>query len=142
MSFERGPYLSVAAFCENVIEDKTGVLSLIRIVDKVVITGKGTQVPEDMPPGEIVWNLVLVLKGGDVRGSHPLRVQPVLPSGENVNPMTITVHLDGANRGPNVVIPMRLPVKMPGIYWTKIYFNDELMTQLPIEVVYSRIQAS
>jgi len=30
-----GPFVSVAAFCENVIEDKSGVLSLIRVVDRL-----------------------------------------------------------------------------------------------------------
>ena len=50
MSFEGGPYLITAAFCEQVIEDKSGVLSLIRIVDRMYITAQGPNAPDEMPP--------------------------------------------------------------------------------------------
>ncbi len=33
MSLETGPYIQAATFCENVIEDKTGVPSLIHLID-------------------------------------------------------------------------------------------------------------
>ena len=32
--FERGPYIQVAAFCERVLQEADGVVSLIRIVDR------------------------------------------------------------------------------------------------------------
>jgi len=33
MTFENGPYLQAAVFCQDVIEDRSGVLSLIRLID-------------------------------------------------------------------------------------------------------------
>ena len=40
MPFDRGPYLSVAAFCERALQDNEGVWPLIRIVDHLTVTAK------------------------------------------------------------------------------------------------------
>ena len=53
MAFERGPYLSIAAFCEQTIDDKSNVLSLIRVVDRMTVTGQGPDVPDEMPL--LIW---------------------------------------------------------------------------------------
>lgn len=37
---ETGPYLKAAAFCGDVIEDKDGVLSLIRVIDRLIVTAE------------------------------------------------------------------------------------------------------
>ncbi len=50
MSFEEGPYVQVAAFCDSIIEDKTGALSLIRIIDTLTHTERGPAPPPEMPP--------------------------------------------------------------------------------------------
>ena len=138
MAFEKGPYLQVAAFCEQVIEDKSGVLSLIRVVDKITTTASGQQPPEEMPIFDLNLKLVLSLKSGEVKGSHPIRIVPELPSAETKEPMLLSVHLEGGNRGSNVIADMRMKMDMPGVYWVNVYFGDELLTRLPIEVIYSR----
>ena len=99
MAFERGPYLSVAAFCEQAIDDKSNVLSLIRVVDRMTVTGQGSNVPDEMPPTNLDWTLVLVFKSGDARGSHPVKVVPQLPSGETRPPFELSLHFEGGNRG-------------------------------------------
>ena len=86
MPFERGPYLSVAAFCEQVIEDKSGVLSLIRIVDRLNVAVQGPDAPPEMPPSNFNWTLVLTLKSGDARGSAEVKIVPELPSGVSMQP--------------------------------------------------------
>ena len=141
MVFENGPYLQVAAFCEQVIEDKSGVLSLIRVVDRLTVNAAGAEVPEDMPPFDLNWKLVLVLKSGEVRGSHPIKLVPELPDLEKKQPLIVTVHLEGGNRGTNVVTDFRMRMEMPGIYWLNVYFDDELLTRMPIQVIYSRTVA-
>ena len=139
MPFERGPYLSVAAFCEQVIEDKSGVLSMIRIVDRMNVTAQGPSAPPEMPPSNLNWTLVLTLKSGDARGSHEVKIVPQLPSGETMPPSVLSVHLEGGSRGANVISRFDMSLTMPGVYWFKIYVDDEFLTQLPIEVIYSRI---
>jgi hypothetical protein len=52
MVFERGPYVIAAAFCERALQERDGVLSLIRIIDKwtTAVTGPAPIVPDRMPP--------------------------------------------------------------------------------------------
>lgn len=139
MPFERGPYLTTATFCEQVLQEATGVLSLIRIIDRMNITASGPTAPEDMPPAQLNWTLVISLKSGDARGSHPVKIVPQLPSGETKDPIILSVHLEGDNKGQNIVSKMNMTLEIPGIYWFNIYVDDQLITRVPLEVIYSRI---
>ena len=139
MSFEKGPYLTVATFCEQVIEDKSGVLSLIRIVDRMNMTTQGPTAPERMPPANLNWFLVLNLKSGEARGSVAVKIEPELPSGLKLSPLTLSAHLEGGNRGQNIITRLDMRLEMPGVYWFWIYVDEVFLTKVPIEVIYSRI---
>ena len=138
MSLERGPFLTVATFCELVIEDKAGVLSLIRIVDRMHVSASGPTAPEEMPPTSLNWFLVMNFKSGDARGSHPVKIEPELPSGLRLAPLILSAHFEGGNRGQNIISRLNLKLEMPGVYWFRIYVDDQLVTQIPVEVIYSR----
>jgi hypothetical protein len=138
MVFERGPFLALAAFCEQVIEDKSGVLSLIRIVDRMHVFASGPTAPEEMPPSFLNWFLVLSFKSGEVRGSHPIKIEPELPSGLRINPIILSAHFEGGNRGHNTISKLNMKLEMPGVYWFRIYVDDQFITQIPVEVIYSR----
>lgn len=133
-----GPYVNVAAFCENVIEDKAGVLSLIRVVDRLIVSAQGTSAPDRMPATPLNWFLVIILRSGQARGSVPVMIQPELPSGLRIEPVTFTPHFEGENRGCNIVTRMAMLLQEPGIYWFRIFVGDALATQVPLEVIYSR----
>ena len=77
-----GPYLTIAVLCEKVLEEKDGVPSLIRIVERFNITG---QAPS-MQPTVISPMLVIGLKAGIFRGQAVIQVQPVPPSGRARHP--------------------------------------------------------
>jgi hypothetical protein len=142
MSFENGPYLSIATFCENVIEDKSGVLSLIRLIDRIEITAHGEGAPEQMPPTNLAnLSLALVFKSGMAKGSHELKIETEQPSGiKTSTPFHITLHLPGGNMGQNVVLKgFPLKVEMTGVYWICISIDNELYTKIPMEIIYSRI---
>ena len=139
MPFDRGPYITAATFCEQVLQEASGVLSLIRIVDRMVTTATGPTAPEQMPTSQLNWTLVIALKSGDARGSHPVKIVPQLPSGETLQPITLSADLEGENKGQNLLARMNMPLEMPGIYWFQIFVDDQLMTKVPLEVIYSRI---
>ena len=139
MPFERGPYIAAATFCEQVLQEASGVLSLIRLVDRITTTASGPEPPLEMPTTQLNLTLAIAMKSGDVRGSHPVRITPQLPSGETLAPITLSVHLEGNNRGQNLLSQMNMPLEMPGVYWFLIHFDDLLMTKVPLEVIYSRI---
>ena len=44
-----GPYLVAALFCEKVLSEKDGVISTMRIVDRITITVSGEAPPRKCP---------------------------------------------------------------------------------------------
>jgi hypothetical protein len=72
---ETGPHLILATFCEKVIEEKDGVLSLIRLVDRFTQTASGADPPPQMPPFIISdLKLVLTLKPDQARGRFAVKI--------------------------------------------------------------------
>lgn len=136
--FEQGPYVQVAAFCERVMEEKDGVLSLIRIVDLINHTESGADPPQDLPAFRYPLNLVLILKPGRARGRTEILVTPELPSGEAGPPMTLPMRFDGETRGTNVIGKIDMEWTMEGLYWFNVTISGQLLTRLPVEIRYSR----
>ncbi len=130
----------MAVFCELALQDNSGVWSLIRIVDRKTITAQGSSVPELMPPTPIDWTLFLTFKSGEARGSLPIKIEPVLPSQETLKPVIVSANFEGGNRGHNIVTKLNMTLTMPGVYWFRIYVEDEFVTQIPLEMIYSRLE--
>lgn len=100
MAFEGGPYLTAACLCDTIIEDKGGVLSLIRIIDILVHGEMGPNPPEELPPFNYPLKLVLMLKSGAARGRSNLQIKPELPTGESLAPIPLTAHFEGEEKAP------------------------------------------
>ncbi len=139
MPFKEGPYIQVACFCENVIKDDTGALSIIRIIDTLTSQAKGPEPPEEMPPVNIQLKLVLAFKSGTARGRYNLKIVPELPNGSTKDPMIMSVHFDGEEKGANVISNIPFAFEMEGLYWFIVYLDDERFTALPFRIKYSRI---
>jgi hypothetical protein len=69
-----GPYLQTAVLCEKVLQEQDGVLSLVRIVDRIISTALGPDPPEDMPPVAVNLTAVIVLKSGQAPAHRILTV--------------------------------------------------------------------
>lgn len=140
MSFEQGPYLQIAVFCDRVLHEQDGVLSLIRVIDRVTHTVGGKSPPKEMAPFDYPMVAVLSLKPGKATGRHEVRIEIELPDGIR-DPATIpplTVHLEGGDRGANLVMNIRMRFKLEGLYWFHVYFDNEFLTKMPFRVLYSR----
>jgi hypothetical protein len=136
---ERGPYLKVAALCENVIQDNQGVLSLIRIIDRTTRTIQGPTVPEQMEPFSQRLYLVLMFVSGEEHGTRELNLVMVKPNGMRLPMTTTNVLFEGQDRGANVVIQADLQADMEGLYWIEVLIQDEFVTRVPWRVVYQRL---
>ena len=139
MTFEQGPYIQMAGLCEQVIEDKAGSFSLIRIIDTITHTEAHPDAPTDMPPVTYPMKLVIMLKSGRARGRHELKIIPELPSGENKPPFTRSAQMEGEERGFNNIINMVFTFTMEGLYWFNIYLDDSLLTKIPLRIKYNRV---
>jgi len=139
MPFEQGPYIQMAGLCEQVIEDKTGVLSLIRIIDTITHTEARPDAPIDMTPVTYPMKMVLMLKSGRSRGRHEIKIVPELPSGESKSSFSQSIQMEGEERGANSIINLLFTFTMEGLYWFNIYLDDSLLTKIPMRIKYNRI---
>ena len=139
MTFEQGPYIQMAGICEQVIEDKTGALSLIRIIHTISHTEARPAAPTEMPPVTYPMKMIIMLKAGRARGRHELKIVPQLPSGETKTPLIRSVQMEGEERGFNNIINMLFTFTMESLYWFNIYLDDSLLTRIPLRIKYNRI---
>ncbi len=136
---EQGPYVQVAAFCERVLREADGVVSLIRIVDIITHTERGPSPPKEMPSIRYPLMLVLMLKSGRAKGRHEVTMTPELPSGETLPSIVTTVQLEGEGRGFNIISQVDIPFRLEGLHWFHVRFDDQALTRLPLQIRYSRL---
>ncbi len=132
-----GPFLSVACLCEKILEEKDGVKSAIRIVDRVTRTAAMPEPPEEMEPWQYSLKLLIKLKSGAARGVHSLGVQMIKPSQERMPLLTNSVFFEGdEDRGIDVVADMNMMLDQTGVYWFYITLNGNILTKIPMRVIY------
>lgn len=138
-----GPFLAAALLCERVLTEQDGVISLIRIVDRLTHTVVGPQAPAAMPPVRISWQLVLIFKSGAARGRAEVVLQLEEPSGLRVPHQTLLpVFFEGDDRGVQLIVALDLELTQEGLYWIDVLLEGRLMTRVPLRVIYQRVTTS
>jgi hypothetical protein len=138
--FVDGPYVQAACFCEMMLQDNTGVLSLIRVIDQIIHTAAGPATPEEMPSVPYNLKVVLMLKSGAARGRSTLRIVPELPNGMNREEQLFSVHFNGEDQGVNMGLNMAFVFEMEGLYWFHVYIDNRKITSMPMRIRYNRVQ--
>ena len=135
-----GPYVQLAAICEKVLQEGDGVLSLIRVIDRLTVTVSGDQAPEQLPGGNINATLVVALRPDDARGRHAIRLRIQQPSGIYLPERSIDVNFEGEDRGVNLVLEMQFEAA-EGLFWIEVSVEAGLLTRVPLRVIYQRIRS-
>lgn len=141
MAFEDGPFVQAACFCEMVLQEGSGVASLIRVVDTINHRAHGPEPPEEMQPFLYKLTLVVMLKSGSARGRHELKIVPEKPDGSTLDPVIHSFHFEGEEKGHNVFLNMNMTFEYEGLYWFDIFLGDEKLTAIPLRVKYLRVVA-
>ncbi len=138
MGFDTGPYVHLATFCERVIEEKDGVLTLVRVIDRLTVSASGEDAPEDLPPGaQVNATLVLGFKPGQARGRQTVNVTLEHPDTSQHPGPDLPIHFtQGPQNGANLVLNMQIALSTAGIYWADIRVNGRTVTRVPLEVLY------
>ena len=136
---ETGPYLKTAVFCDQVIEGKDGVLSLVRAIDRLTITAGGPGAPEAMPEVRRPLKLVLMLVSGRARGGQNLEVKIETPDGTIGPWWSSRILFEGEDRGANVVLEVEQEFRFEGLYWFHLLLEGNQLTRIPFRVIYQRI---
>ena len=132
------PSLRIAALCERVLEEKDGSLSLIRLIDRLVITAEGTDVPKELPPGQVPLTALMSWISG--LGNYEAKIRVIFPDGNSFETPTLPFYLDSLDKVQNQIVRLVLPVKRQGVYWFDFVLGDEIKRRVPLRVVYQRKQ--
>lgn len=141
-TFEAGPYVQAALFCEHLLDEKDNVKSVIRIIDRILFQAAGPDVPDKMP--EFVREIVAVLmfKSGEARGPVPIKITLTRPSGltDSDHIWEGTIHFEGGIRGNNLTLRMHTRFSESGPYWYNVYVGERLATRMPLEIIYTTMR--
>ncbi len=128
-----GPYLVTAVFCDNTIEDKTGVLSIIRIIDRVEII-----TPSVQPPNFKVLlktSLVVSFRSGDAKGNYDV-ILTIQPPDKDEQPLgKLPLLFQEPAQTANLMVNLNLGIQRSGVYWFSVYLGERFITRTPLTIV-------
>lgn len=141
---ELGPYLNAAFICEKVLQERDGVMSAIRIIDRLTHTMPGADVAV-MDPFPYQFTLLLGFKSGEALGNYQISIQPIRPE-DNVKmgAAVYTVNFEApADRGVGVCANMQIQFDTPGLWWFDIFLTElsglkriRRVTRIPLRIIY------
>jgi hypothetical protein len=142
------PFLASAFFCERLVEEKDGVISVMRIVDTLTITqfllATPTPVPvipvdqQSMPPIGSQILIFVSFKSGDAKGKYFCQLFVVTPDGKRdpiteKSPMIFLGKEHGVNMRVNVPVPTQ-----EGLYWFEVMVDGSLVTKMPLRIRHTK----
>lgn len=131
------PYVQVAAICQAALQEPTGFLSLVRLIDRLPLAG-----PTDEMQPQPLHNLVLVivLKSGSMKGKYNIKVVPETPSGRKLQGPQLSALFEGEERGVAAVLPLGIVAEEEGLYWFDVILEQDLLTRIPLRLIYQKMQ--
>jgi methyl coenzyme M reductase subunit C len=150
------PLVAAAFVCERILEEPGGIFSAIRIVDiwtlkAVALSVVGHGIPEGalaqvtpaaqqdvLDATQLSINALVMIKAGDVRGKHEMRVRLRNPAGKPTDlpqRMPVDFDTDDPATGANIKLHFVMPGKNPeGLCWIEILWDEELLTRIPLKL--------
>lgn len=136
---EGPPYIGVAVFCEQALEEKDGIFSLVRMFNEInVALPPESPMPSAETPLPIQLLLFVLLYEADQIEWKRLSITIIDPAGAAIptesilgNPLPEKSHLA-------VRAQLHLPVRSEGRHWAEIVFNDRLLSRVPLNVLVAR----
>lgn len=133
-----GPFVSVACICQASLREANGVLSIIRVTDRVQVIG----VQQRMQPQPLQnYSLVVILRSGELRSqTHSIKIVPITPTGKRLEFTESSVLFEGDERGPGFITPLAFVATEEGLYWFEVCLEAQVLTRIPLRVQYQKIQ--
>lgn len=139
-----GPHLAAAFFCERILQERDGVPSFIRVVERFTIPMPDpAKLPAGMqfPAPVLQVTLVVSIKAGTIgAGKYNLRVRLNKPDGAEMQDTAHPIFMNGSDdNGFLFFTPMVLVAPEEGLYWFDVYFETALLTRIPLRVIHQQI---
>lgn len=137
-----GPYLVAALLCEKVLQEKDGTISVIRMIDRITLTVSTLGSPETIPSTIINLSALISLKSGSARGKGIVKLRVETPSGLKLLDQLLPVLFEGDDRGVNLIVAFNMVIDQEGVYWFDVLLEEQLLTRVPLRILYQRIGQS
>jgi hypothetical protein len=134
-----GPHLQAALLCERVLYEKDGVVTIVRLIDRVVVHNARATTGAQVPAAIVACHAVVILKTGSRPGNYKLRLVLSSPSQRLLREFSVDVSLPGEeDQGVNVVMPIQFLANEEGVYWLDVKLNNEepSLTRISLRLVY------
>lgn len=139
----QGPYIQAALFADIILEDKSGALSAIRIIDRITHVSQGPNPPAEMAPFSQTLNALVALKPGRATGRQNFTLWMVKPDETRTQTGQGSVHFQGgANQGVNLRLTLNVTFEQEGVYYFDFELDGHLLTRMPVEIMYNRVSTS
>lgn len=137
---DEGPFLDAAFICEEVIKEKDGTYSAIRMVNRIIFHEQTFDLNTVI---SIPLILVISFKAGDVTGTRHLSLRITGPSGKRkpLEGFRFPQPLEflGGDTGAFVAFPY-LPIRyeVDGTYWIDVLLEKKRYSRLPLTILTTR----
>ena len=121
-----GPFLQMAVMCEKALQETDGVLSVIRIVDRLTIPGAR--------PVQITG--VINFNSGFAQGRYTVKLRPQTPSGKSMGEREFPVLFEGDERGVTLLADIGFVAEEEGLYWFDVLLGEAVVTRIPVRILY------
>lgn len=128
------PLLQAATICERVITEKDGVITLIRIIDSITVSSD----KDELPPGTLVVTTAVIFKSGEALGKRNITLIARDPDSNEICRLKAVMELEGGEKGGIVSAEIPLAIKMTGLYFIDVLLGSELVTKMPLRIVYKK----
>lgn len=138
-SISNEPFTTVACFCQEVLHEATGVISLIRIIDTVMRQETDVQPPEQMPGFHYEAKFVCTIFPGKLLGEQSLRLVQEAPNQKSWDVFNTSITFRDVKHSSSLVWGCQLEFSMEGQYLFQLYLAGSKLTTIPLHVDYARV---
>jgi len=88
----------------------------------------------------IPLTVMVVFKAGIIRGKSAVKLSPTAPSGQQSPSIEFPVFFEGDDdRGIGILATIGFLAQEEGLYWFDVLHGEELVTRIPLRVLYQQI---
>ncbi len=141
LPFRNGPFLQCAVLCERLLQERDGVKTAVRMIDRITHTVARPDAPSVMEPFAYEIWLLVRFKAGAARGTMPFQIRIEKPNGESSpSPQNNILFEGGDDRGVDIAMPINITFGLPGLYWIDVLLDNVRVTRAPLRVIYNPIR--
>jgi hypothetical protein len=126
------PLLLGAFLCEKVLEEKDGILSAVRIFDRLAVLA-----PTEALRPLVAFTLLVMIRRGTAQPNHSVTVDVMSPSGVETALETHPIVLTGEpDEGVNMRIEIQLGATEEGLYWIRARLDADDLHLIPLRITF------